>query len=303
MNYKKIIKSQKLRFFILKTFSFISDEIMLKIQYFIKLDRPLNLSNPQRFTEKIQHYKLFYRNKDMLRCVDKYLVRSFLKERGLDRYLNMLYCVCDDASEIDFSLLPEKFVVKTSDGTGGENIFICRNKSKLDISSTVSRINGWKNRQINTMTREWAYEGARDSKIIIERYLEDSCSKDNSINDYKFFCFNGKIDCLCVDINRYSNHKRSFYDIDWNDLKIDSDKSCSDIKLDKPSNFDEMVKLARLLSKDFPFVRVDLYNIEGVIYFGEMTFYPWSGYVKFSPDIFDFKLGKNFIVKNENSSY
>ena len=294
MNYKRIFKNQSLRFFILRKFSFMPGAVMLKIQYFIKLNRRLNLSKPSRFSEKIQHYKLFYRNKEMLRCVDKYLVRSFLEERGLDKYLNKLYQVCDDASEIDFSLLPGKFVVKTSDGTGGENIFISRDKSKLDINYAISRINGWKNRQINIMTREWAYEGASDSKIIIEKYLEDPFSTDSSINDYKFFCFEGEVNCLCIDMDRYSNHKRNFYDIDWNDLKVDSDKSSSDVKLDKPSNFDEMVKLAKLLSKDFPFVRVDLYNIEGKIYFGEMTFYPWSGYVSFNPDIFDFILGDQF---------
>ena len=135
MNYKKIIKSQRLRFNILRIFSWIPSKIMLKIQYFIKFNRPLNLSNPSRFSEKIQFYKLFYRNKDMLRCVDKYLVRSFLKERNVDEYLNKLYLVCNDAEEIDFSVLPEKFVIKTSDGTGGENVFICRDKS---ILSTIS---------------------------------------------------------------------------------------------------------------------------------------------------------------------
>jgi hypothetical protein len=297
VNYKKIIKSQRLRFNILRIFSWIPSKIMLKIQYYIKFNRPLNLSNPSRFSEKIQFYKLFYRNKDMLRCVDKYLVRSFLKERNVDEYLNKLYLVCNDAEEIDFSVLPEKFVIKTSDGTGGENVFICRDKSTLDIKSVVSKINGWKNRKINIMTHEWAYEGAYDSKIIIEYYLEDSSSTDNSINDYKFFCFDGEVDCLCIDMDRYSNHKRNFYDLKWNHLIINSDKLSSDVKLNKPGNFDEMIDLAKRLSKGFPFVRVDLYNVDGKIYFGEMTFYPWSGYVAFSPDIFDFKLGEKFSIK------
>lgn len=296
MDYKKIIKSQRLRFNFLRIFSWIPAKIMLKIQYYIKLNRRLNLSNPSRFSEKIQFYKLFYRNKDMLSCSDKYVVRSFLKERNVDKYLNKLYLVCKDAEEIDFSVLPEKFVIKTSDGTGGDNVFICRDKSTLDIKSVVSKINGWKNKKINIMTHEWAYEGAYDSKIIIEHYLEDSSSADNSINDYKFFCFNGEVDCLCIDIDRYSNHKRNFYDLKWNHLKINSDKLYSDINLNKPGNFDEMIDLAKRLSKGFPFVRVDLYNVDGKIYFGEMTFYPWSGYVAFSPDIFDFKLGEKFSI-------
>ncbi|MDB4204828.1 glycosyltransferase, partial [Polaribacter sp.] len=262
-----------------------------------KLNRCLDLSNPFRFSEKIQFYKLFYRNKDMLRCVDKYLVRSFLKERNADEYLNKLYLVCNDAMEIDFSVLPNKFVIKTSDGTGGENVFICRDKLTLDIKSVVLKINSWKNRNINIMTHEWAYKGANNSKIIIENYLEDPSSLDNSIKDYKFFCFDGEVNFLCIDMNRYSNHKRNFYDLNWNHLRINSDKLFSEVKLKKPSNFDEMIDLAKRLSKGFPFVRVDLYNVESKIYFGEMTFYPWSGYVAFSPDIFDFNLGEKFIVK------
>jgi hypothetical protein len=297
MDYKKIIKSQKLRFNILKIFSWIPAKIMLRIQYFIKLNRCLDLSNPFRFSEKIQFYKLFYRNKDMLRCVDKYLVRSFLKERNAEEYLNKLYLVCNDAMEIDFSVLPNKFVIKTSDGTGGENVFICRDKLTLDIKSVVLKINSWKNRNINIMTHEWAYKGANNSKIIIENYLEDPSSLDNSIKDYKFFCFDGEVNFLCIDMNRYSNHKRNFYDLNWNHLRINSDKPFSEVKLKKPSNFDEMIDLAKRLSKGFPFVRVDLYNVESKIYFGEMTFYPWSGYVAFSPDIFDFNLGEKFIVK------
>ena len=188
----------------------------------------------------------------MQRCVDKYLVRSYLKENGLGKYLNELYLACDNVNEIDFSVLPQKFVIKTSDGTGGENILVCRDKSTLNKKLVTLKINSWQNKKIYNMTHEWAYEGIIKSKIIIEKYLEDSQSIDNSLNDYKFFCYDGDVDCFCVDINRYSNHKRNFYDLSWNHLKIHSDKLYSNTKINKPSNFNEMVDLAKKLSKGFP---------------------------------------------------
>ena len=296
MNYKKVIKSQKTRFFILKILQWLPGRLMLKLQYYIKLNRKLNLSTPTRFSEKIQLYKLYYRNLDMLQCVDKYLVRSFVEKRNSSNYLNTLYFVCDDARDINFNKLPSKFVIKTSDGGGGENVFICRDRDSLDREAVVSEINGWKNKKTSMISREWAYEGAIDSKIIVEEYLEDPLSSDMSINDFKFFCFDGKVEYLVVDRDRYSNHNRYFYDMEWNNLGVESDVQNSKLNLDQPENFVEMINLCKVLSKGFPFVRVDLYNIQGEIYFGEMTFYPWSGYVQFSPDEFDYKLGEKFNI-------
>lgn len=296
MNYKRIIKNQKTRFFILRFLKWLPSRLMLQLQYFVKLNRFLNLTNPKRFTEKIQHYKLYYRNETMLICTDKYLVRDFIRLRGQDNYLNNLLGVYKDASEIDFTNLPEKFVIKTTDGGGGENIYICRNKSKLDVQLLINKVNGWRNKGIGNISYEWAYEGDRDSLIIIEDCLEDADTVDNSINDYKFFCFNGKVEYLVVDIDRYSGHKRNFYNKDWLNLNISSDCPNADREIKKPENFDQMIVLAENLAKGFPFVRVDLYNIQGKVFFGEMTFYPWSGYVQFNPDEFDFTLGQKFYI-------
>jgi len=281
----------------LRMLSWLPGHIMLRIQYFIKLNRFLNFKNAKRFTEKLQHYKLYYRNRDMLNCVDKYLVREFVESRGCGEYLNELYDVCKKADDINFSVLPNKFVIKTTDGGGGENVLICNDKAELDFPKIIKTINSWRNKNVNLMTYEWAYNGAKSSRVIVEKFLEDSISKDESIDDFKFFCFDGKATHVIVDIDRYIGHKRSFFDINWNLLNVSSDCPSADRILPKPTGFEEMVQLVEKLSKGFPFVRVDLYNVQNKVIFGEMTFYPWSGYVQFNPDSFDFELGKCFNIK------
>lgn len=295
MNYKKIFRSQKLRFFILWFLKFIPDSIMLRMQYRIKLGRRLNLGEPKRFTEKIQWYKLYHRNPLMGQCVDKYAVREYIKSKGMGGSLTELYGVYGNASEIDFSVLPQKFVIKSTDGGGGENIFICRDKSQLDIQQVVQSITGWKNKKNINAGREWAYTCIKESQYIVEEFLENRENPADSISDYKFFCFSGKPFCIAYDIDRYKGHKRNFYDINWNNLNILSDcENFSYICSSKPEGLDEMLKVAEKLSAGFPFVRVDLYHVNGKVYFGELTFYPWSGYVQFAPDEFDMILGREF---------
>lgn len=266
------------------------------MQYWIKFNRTLNIKSPNRFTEKLQHYKINYRNPDMCNCVDKYLVRGFVKSRGCEQYLNELYGIYDKADDINFAVLPEKFVIKTTDGGGGENILICRDKFTLDIPNVIKTVNNWRDKDVSSMTYEWAYIGAKSSRIIVERYLEDPKNMDLSIDDYKFFCFEGKVEFLVVDIDRYSGHKRNFYTKNWKLLDVSSDCPKADREVPQPEGLAEMIIVAEKLSSGFPFVRVDLYNIQNTVLFGEMTFYPWSGYVQFDPDKFDFELGNYFKI-------
>lgn len=296
MDYKKIISNQRVRFFILKMLRWLPSSLMLKLQYSIKFNRRLNLTKPQRFTEKIQYYKIHYRNPNMPRCVDKYLVRSFIKEKGCEQYLNEIYGIYNNANEIEFDKLPNQFVIKSTDGSGGENILICRDKTTLNTTNVINTANGWLNKNLSSMTREWAYESSLKSKIVIEKYLEEKSNKDNAIDDYKFFCFDGVVKYLVVDVDRYTGHKRNFYDGDWTLLNVSSDCPNADRPLNKPLGFEEMISAAEKLSKGFPFVRVDLYFTNNKIVFGEMTFYPWSGYVQFKPDSFDYELGEHFNI-------
>jgi hypothetical protein len=291
INYKKIIKNHQTRLLILKYLSFIPDKLMLKVQYRIKLGRKLSLKNPVRFTEKIQWYKLNYRNPLMPVCVDKYSVREFVESKKLSSILNEVYGVYSNPEDIDFNILPNQFVIKTTDGSGGCNVFICKDKKQLNVSELMKQLNAWKNRKDDNAGREWAYTEIKESKYIIEKYLENEDNPEAGINDYKIFCFKGKPKYIVMDIDRYIEHKRNFYDTQWRKLNVGSDCPNFDREISAPDNLKELLQTATILSKDFPHVRVDLYNIKNQIIFGELTFYPWGGYVQFIPDKFDFELG------------
>lgn len=281
---------------LIKRLYWIPDKYFLSMVYFIKYHRKLNLKNPQRFTEWMQWYKINDRNPIMLNCTDKYKVRQYVESKGLGQYLNELYQVSRSAQDIDFKSLPEKFVIKTTDGGNGDNVFICRNKSLINKNEVISLINSWQNKHYELLTREWAYTGASDSKVIVEKYLEDKSNLDGSIDDYKFLCFNGKFKVLWIDRGRYSNHRRGFWNEDlvfMNHITIDY--PTFDIEPSLPCNIQEMVKVAEKLSEDFQFARVDLYNISGRIIFGEITFYPFGGFGNYNPDSFDFELGSYFV--------
>ena len=298
MDYKKIIKKPETRYKMLSVFNWVPDEVMIKWQYRIKLKRKLDLKNPKRFTEKLQWYKLNYRNPIMHQCVDKFEVRKYVEKKGLKNILNETYGIYDNINNIDFDKLPSKFVIKATNGGGGLNIIICNDKDKFDKENAVEMMHNWLNCKFKkSLGREWAYEG-NSNKILIEKYLEENDEELSGINDYKFLCYNGKVEYIVFDGDRYVKHKRNIYDRNWNyiDIKTDCAKLGDIIK--KPENLSEMIDIAEKLSSEFPFVRVDLYSIYGKIIFGELTFYPWSGYVQFEPDEYDFILGKNFKLKN-----
>lgn len=294
MDYKKIIKTPAARKMILDALSFVPDRIMLPIQYRMKLGRKLNWDNPQRFTEKLQLYKMHYRNPRMHQCVDKYLVREYVKEKGLEEILIPLIAHYDSVEEVDWDTLPNQFVMKTTHGGGGLNVLVCSDKTKIDPNEVKKKLSFEKKPVAeNSLGREWAYYGLMPG-LVVEELLINEENPEAGMNDYKIFCYSGKPKYIVVDVDRYIGHKRNFYDADWNNLHIGSDCPASDRDIPKPVEFERMMKVAAKLSEGFPYVRVDLYNNGGRIYFGELTFYPWSGYVQFTPDEFDFKLGEEF---------
>ncbi|MFP7277869.1 ATP-grasp fold amidoligase family protein [Exiguobacterium indicum] len=291
MNYKKIIKSQKIRFKILDTFKFIPDESMIKAQYKIKMGRNLNLKNPTRFSEKLQWYKLNYRNDLMTTCADKHGVREFIKQKGLNDILVKSYGVFKNPNEINFKKLPEKFIIKTTNGSGTN--FICKDKRTFNNEKVVEILNEWSGRNIFASGREWSYKNIVP-QIIVEELLEDNSNEFDGINDYKIMCFNGKAEFIVLDVDRNIGHKRNIYTKKWEKIDVSTDYPNIDREVKIPSKLAEMITIAETLSKDFPFVRVDLYLVNEKIYFGEMTFYPWTGYIQFHPDAFDFKIGEKF---------
>lgn len=291
MNYKKIIRNQNTRLAILHALRWIPDRIMLSIQYRIKLGRRCDFSNPLRWTEKLQLYKMYYRNPILHKCVDKYEVRSFVASRGCSENLVTLYGVWDNASKIDFAKLPSSFVLKTTNGGGGEDVVLVRDQDQLDTNNIVSFFNTKQKKETNG-GREWAYSGISRPRIICEELLVNPQHPEAGIEDFKILCFDGTPCYIIVDKDRYIDHKRNFYTTDWERVNVTTDHEQFETPYPKPKNFEKMLDIARKLSADFPFVRVDLYNVDGKIYFGELTFYPWAGYVQFTPDEFDFTLGK-----------
>ena len=294
MNYKKIIRSRKTRIFLLSLLSFIPDKAMLKLQYRIKFGRGLNLKNPQRFTEKIQWYKLYYRDPLMAQCVDKYEVRKYVEQMGFGDLLNELYGVYDHVDDIDFDALPEKFVLKGTLGGGGNQVYICTDKARLDIEALKISLCQWLKPKKKEAGREWIYRGK--PRIVAEKYIE-AADGELGIIDFKFYCYFGKAKILLVwgDRKLGEDGAVAHYSIDYEKLpyfRTDERRLTADIA--KPANYGEMVSVAEKLAEPFPYVRVDLYNEGGKIVFGELTFFEASGYCSFEPDEFDYILGNYF---------
>lgn len=302
MDYKKIIKSRVMRGKILRLLRFIPDRPMIQLQYRIKMGRKLNLKNPQRFTEKLQWYKLYYRHPDMPRCVDKYDVRRYVEECGLGHILNELYGVYEKVEDIDFDSLPNQFVIKDTLGGGSNGVIICKDKSQLDWDKASSQMRAWISQKVTKSGgREWPYySGCKKHRIVVEKYL----SSDESVgglSDYKFFCFNGETNCLLVTADRDLGGKVGigFYDGEFRKINCNwVDEKPLERIMPKPENFDEMLSCAKKLSRKFPHARIDLYSFEGKTLFGEITFYSGSGYMEFDPDSFDLEMGKLFKIDN-----
>ncbi len=296
MDYKKYIKNQDTRLKILKLLEWIPDSIMLRLQYKIQLGRWPNLRHPKRFTEKLQLYKMKYRNPIMQQCVDKYEVRKYVESKGLGRILNELYGVYNSPEEIDFNALPEKFVVKSTTGGGGLNVIVVKDKKECDFDEIRKTCHEWlkSDNGQGRAGREWAYTGAIKTRIIIEKYLEDSAGGGN-LSDYKLMFFNGRFRSLWIDKDRYTDHHRGFWDENLNFLyDVYSDHETFKMPPELPTSIHEMIKIGERLSLDFPYTRIDLYDVNGKVIFGEITFYPWSGYVEFTPSSFDYQLGDYF---------
>lgn len=270
----------------------ISDEKFIFDEYKKSTGHELNLSNPQRYTEKLQWLKLFYRDKDIELTTDKYTVREYLVQKGYGYILNDLIGAYDSVDKIDFSDLPDKFVIKLSHGSGWN--IICKDKSKLNWGMYKRIIKSWMKQNLYIYGREWNYNNLTP-KIVVEKYIQNS---DGQLTDYKFMCFNGEPTYVMVIRDRYGKTKKAYYDMDWNrfnhnlHLNIDEEKC--------PQNFEEMKKIAKDLSSRFPFVRLDFYDADGRIYFGEFTYFGGSGFFKCDPDENDFIWGEKLQLPEPN---
>lgn len=275
--------------------SWVPDKLLLYVQFFLQTGKIMNLRNPKTFQDFIQFYKLYYRNSSMRLCTDKVEVRKYVKQKGLESILIPVIGIYDKAEDINYENLPDKFVMKASDGGGNNQVLICQDKKEFTKDSLLNIAQIWMSapRSRKHIAREWAYDNNIPRKIIIEELLENPDGRPD-MDDYKFFCYKGKFKVLEWHKDRSQNHTAAHYD--ENLQYMPEVKIYNGIweKTPFPPNFTEMVKVAETLSQEFPFVRVDLYNLKGKIYFGEMTFYPASGYYVYHPENVNVVLGSFF---------
>lgn len=248
----------------------------------------LNIENPKSFNEKMQWLKLYYHDPTLTRCADKYLVRSYVEENIGRKYLLDILGVYKKAEDIDFNNLPNKFVLKTNNGSG-TNI-VCTNKKKLNVRETIEKLNEWMDPRASHYfySYEWCYKNIKP-RIICEEYIT---TENDDLKDYKILCFNGRATMLFVCSDRKTNLKVDFFDINWNKLPFTRYYKNSTKKQNQPKCFKEMIEIAERLSKPFPFVRVDLYEMKNKPMFGELTFYPGNGMEPFNPKAWDYRIGK-----------
>ncbi|TVL81589.1 ATP-grasp fold amidoligase family protein [Brachyspira hyodysenteriae] len=270
-------------------------EKIIKEQFKNALGYELNLENPKTFNEKLQWLKLYYHDPLMTICADKYLVRDYVKEKIGEEYLVPLIGVWDRVEDIDFDSLPNQFVLKVNWGSG-QNIIV-KDKSTLNIEETKNKLEYWMKPTSNHYyySYEWCYKNIKP-KIICEKYINEN--KINEAFVYRMFFFNGVLNYINLDIpfhNTIKNNvkfKSLHFNDKWEKLNIKTRDEIYQSDIDKPYNLENIINIAKTISKPFIFVRVDLFNIRENILFGELTFYPNNGLAQFDPTEWDYKFGE-----------
>ena len=266
-----------------------SDSLYLRLFYFFQMGQVLHLKRPRKFTEKIQWLKLHDRNPLHTMMVDKILVKDYVKEKiGADVVVPLLN-VYDSLDEIDLDSLPDRFVLKTNHSGGNMGVVVCKDKKTFDFNEAKSKLSYSLQSSAYDLLLEWPYKDVK-RKVFAEKYLED---ETGNLMDYKFICFNGepKIVHICPDRNSGGKIHFDYYDLDWKKLPFTIEHPNSDILIPKPKSFDKMLNYARLLSKDMPLARIDFYEVNGQPYFGEITFFPYSGLEWFDKEEWNLRLG------------
>ncbi|GMA45853.1 glycosyl transferase [Tetragenococcus muriaticus] len=266
----------------------IADKLFLKLLFKNRLKKNLNLEEPTTYNEKLQWLKLYDHNPEYITMVDKYEVKQYVQDTIGKQYIIPTIGIWEKFEDIDFDQLPNQFVIKCTHDSGG--VVICKDKRKLDKKKARKKINKSLRRNYYLNTREWPYKHVKP-RIIIEKYMENPLDED--LKDYKFFIFNGTFKAMFIATDRNSQNETNFdfYDSNFNHLPFKNGHPNSDKPIRKPENFEKMFKLAEKLAEGLPHVRVDFYEIDNEIYFGEMTFYHWSGLKPFEPEEWDYRFG------------
>lgn len=275
--------------------NWIDDETYLKIAFRANHGKKLHLDTPKTFSEKLQWLKLYDRNPLYTRWVDKQDAKVLAAQAIGEEYIIPTLGVWEHFDDIDFDALPDKFVLKCTHDSGG--LIICKDKSRLDKAAAKAKIEKCLHHSYYWGLREWPYKNVKP-RIIAEVFLE---KEDGSIpEDYKIFNFNGTPKLIQVDLDRYSEHKKKLYSPEWEELDFDFNYPTDRNRhLSKPSQLLQMLELAKCLSQAMPFARTDFYLVAGKIYFGEMTFFPASGFGEFKPESWDEILGSWLTLPTE----
>ena len=263
----------------------VSDRFYIQARYWLAFGRRPDLVRPQRFTEKIQWLKLHGYKPGYTRLVDKFAARSYFEQVAGESYLVPLIGVYERAEDIPFQALPQKFMLKTTHGSGWN--IRCNSKDRLDMPRSRRQLNAWLTQNYYAVGREPVYKDI-PPRILCEEMLP---SPPGGLADYKIFCFSARARLIQVDLNRFTHHSRSFYDRDWQRLPFEFAYPAGTEEIPAPSGLGEMVTLAERLAGEIPFIRVDFYQVGEKIYIGEMCFYPDNGFYRFQPDEWDQKIG------------
>lgn len=268
--------------------SIIPDKLYIQLKYFYRFHKFPNLKNPQTYNEKLQWLKLYDRKPIYTTMADKYEAKKYVADIIGEEYIVKTLGKWNAFEEIDFNNLPNQFVLKCTHDSGG--LVICKDKNTFDLTKAKQIINKSLNTNYFYHSREWPYKDIKP-RIIAEEYIEND---EGLLPDYKFFSFDGETKALYVATDRQSSEetKFDFYDEHFNHLDFVNSHPNSSKVNEKPKHFDEMINLANKLSKGYPHIRVDFYEANNRIYFGELTFYHMSGFQPFKPEKWDYSFGK-----------
>ncbi len=266
------------------------DKQYLQLYYYGRIGKWIDFDNPKTFNEKLQWIKLYDRNPLYSTMVDKYACKPYIAGIIGEEYIVPTYGVWDSFDTIDFDALPEQFVLKTTHDSG--TVCICENKKMFDIPHAREVINNSLSRNFSRICREWPYDNV-PPRVMAEALLPNDSEDSTTIKDYKLFCFNGKAKFFKIDFDRNTNHHANYFDLDGSLLEFgEADyPPVPEKKLTISARLGEMVSLAEKISKDIPFLRVDFYDVNGSVYFGETTFFPAAGFGPFTPSAYDRIIG------------
>lgn len=289
MDYQNF--SNETKNIICRLLSVVPDELFLKISYHLKTKRNLDLNNPKTYSEKINWLKVYDHNPLYTTLVDKYEVRNYVKERIGEEYLFPLLGVWNNVNEIDFDKLPEKFVLKCTHDFG--SVIIVEDKKLMNVRLIKKQLNAQLKYNFYYRGREWAYKNVKP-RVIAEKFMEDG---NKRLIDYKFFCFNGRVEFMFIATGRGLDLRFDFFTRDFKHINTTNGVPNADITPNKPESYEEMIIIAEKLANGINNVRVDLYDINNKVYFSELTFYHNGGMVAFEPYEMDERLGKYFLMK------